>query len=299
MSRESIQVSAYDAGAVVRRRLPLASRLARSYGAGGVSGRKRGKVSGFSAHSRSRLRNWLVRAQYTGEQVRGITLTIPGIALASESECERIWHQWHMRANRMGVPIIWRKEVQARGAVHWHCIAWCDRVLLDRLRSNWWDSVSSLGEYKGPMRLKCGETVNCIAGSRMALPGAYEHCVAVDDDIADSGRALRYIADHASKRKQAQSKTTGRPWGIINRRRLPLSEQGEHGIDPLVAPLFRRLARRLYAYRVPADCVFGTRIERRSNARLLRKGEHVLIGNQSALLRLVRWCNSQAWDLGR
>lgn len=296
MSTPIIQIRAYDAGAVVKRIMPPAFRPVRS--GGGATGVKRGNVVGFSSHSRARLRGWLVRAQYYGEQVAGMTLTIPGIALPEESECDRIWHQWHMRANRLGIAIIWRKEIQQRGADHWHLVCWATRQQLDRLRDNWWDCIESLGEYRGPIKMR-GEIVEGSASSRMALPGAIEHCVVVDDSISDSSRALRYIADHASKSKQAQSHTKGRPWGIINRSRLPLSTVSEHGVDPLVACMFRRLARRLYAYRVKADCVFGSRIEHKSNSRLLRKGEHVLIGNQLALLRLAQWCNKQALDIGR
>lgn len=289
---KGIDIAAYDAGAIWKQDYGKHRPRNAGVAAGsGATGARRGRVVGFSAASRARLRQWLVKAEYSGRSVAGITLTIPGINLVDEMESDRVFGVWCERQRKAGIPVIWRKEIQARGALHWHCIAWADKRARGQMVVDWWDCVRLLGEYRGPVKLS-GEMVECVASSRMALAGAAEHAAKVEDDMADSERAMRYICDHASKRKQAQSQTCGRAWGIVCRKQLPLCSPSVARLAPAAVDQFVRLCRRLYAYRVPAKCVFGCRVERRSNRRLRWRGEHALIGHAASVARLVDWCNA-------
>ena len=287
-----VRVHTFDAGCIVEQFRPIRpmSRRGRKAPVGG----RRGAVVGFSASSRARLRERIVTASFTGADVYGLTLTFPGIKLPSDDAVSLAWDRWRKAVSRLGCYVIWRKEIQRRGAIHWHCLLWADRRLAVRCRDLWWDSIDAMGPYIGPIRLSGGDVVEGRASSRMALPGAIEHAVGFERIGPDRARALRYLCDHTSKSKQEQSKTTGRAWGEICRSARRESDEGVAELHPAALDLFVRLCRRLYAYSVRANCVFGYRIERRSNRRLKWHGKHVLMGRPEAVRRLVQWCNTTA-----
>jgi hypothetical protein len=119
--------------------------------------------------------------------------------------------------SRKPVLVIWRAEVQQRGALHWHLIVSLPpsesvyRVIGER----WFTAIEGLGEVHN-YTMKNG-TVVSYASSRMALSGALERCVNIQPE-QENDSWWRYLCDHASKSKQEQiGKDIGRHWGIVGR----------------------------------------------------------------------------------
>lgn len=99
---------------------------------------KRGKVTGFSVSSRRRMRKFLARAIW--QRALFVTLT---------SRDDTIYPQlvaWVKRYNRRWgqTPMVWRKEVQKRGVVHWHILIFTRSWLpLKWIKRSWSEIVGS------------------------------------------------------------------------------------------------------------------------------------------------------------
>jgi len=81
--------------------------------------------------------------------------------------------------------------------------------------------------------------------------------------IKDTGAFMRYVADHASKRKQAQLGWQGRQWGVIGRKHLVRREGRTLNVKEWRLLKFLHVLRRLCRYRVKAPCVFGSKLSRK------------------------------------
>ncbi len=92
-------------------------------GAGGKGpGGKRGAIKGWSMSSRRRMREFLLCHEIPEDYWQlGVTLTIPGPAL-TDDESKDLFDYWSNRANKQGWALVWRMEVQKRGAKHWHLL---------------------------------------------------------------------------------------------------------------------------------------------------------------------------------
>jgi len=119
----------------------------------GKGGRKRGKVQGWSAASRRRMRELLLTHELReGYHCLGLTLTLPGPGFDSAG-VERLWHSFSDRWPRAGGCAIWRREVQERGADHWHCLAGLQgerRTAEERAVKEWLLTLRSLGHTVFP-----------------------------------------------------------------------------------------------------------------------------------------------------
>lgn len=186
---------------------------------------KRGKIKEWSAKSRRRLRRFLLEHETAVPcHEANVTLTVPGPPLTVE-ECRKLWGVFSIRIVRKGWAAVWRMEIQARGAVHWHLCAsipvrtvphWAEaRVGLSNL---WRDSLRELGPCVHT--LKSG-TVGDFP-DRWNIPGASDYAVHVQfAEQSDGNRWAwrRYLQDHASKGKQEQiAEGFGRHWGVIGRK---------------------------------------------------------------------------------
>lgn len=252
-------------------------------------GRKpRGKVSSFSPAARRRLREALLVYDLAVDSYRfGLTLTLPWKCdswgdpeLDSFRECFNRFGIAFRRA-RPRWAAIFRVELQQRGAPHIHAIVYAPveefrgiytNVLYSRLHDFfwglWWDALKH--DLKG--------------GS---LDGFYRYGIRADY-IRTEAAIYRYLADHATKSKQAQLGYRGKQWGILNRkalvRRPPL---GFAALEGDVLFRFNRALRKICRYRVKADCVFGSRL---SKALPVRGGCRYV--NLSTASRIVSWAKS-------
>lgn len=212
----------------------------------GGKGGKRGYIEGWSKASRKRLREALLNLHGgTGTVAYSATFTVPGEPLEPD-QWRKLWNHAGVVFRRLGVRLVWRVELQERGQPHVHGIGYAEPSFdLRTVAEAWHTVVESLGPSQ-----KSG-TLNGRAGtwfyqSRMHMPGAFEHAALVEwDKGTATGKWFRYLADHASKSKQAQLGWKGRQWGIINRRAFSLSSFTAKNLTWAQYWVFMRSMRRL------------------------------------------------------
>jgi len=270
---------------------------------------KRGKIKGWSRHSRRRMRNVLLTLRPPQDwKVYGCTFTIPGPVQPPEVARE-IWKRYCRGYGRLPVAMIWRLEVQKRGQAHWHAVMFSAPE--DDLRfSKKFGSRVILGVHHPMMRAGVGRWLDAVdsaigelhykrddgtmfKGLPSELPGATRH--AVDMQSEDYGHAtgswLRYLQDHASKTKVAQmAEGFGRHWGIVGRKHLSqVLPDDVVNMDRKEYARFLRAFCRLCTPFGKADCVFGTRSY---PARFGRFGSTVKFSKPETVKRIVEWAKN-------
>jgi len=224
-------------------------------------GVKRGKIKGWSFASRRRMREWMLTHKAPeGWELFGLTLTIPG-PIVEIKDAMKMWkHFCHNGIQASGWGMIWRIELQKRGQPHWHALVVapaCERNELDLklMAENAIDYLGGVDEWKGISS----------ASSRMCLPYASSRAIDIRHDDGE-GAWLRYLQDHATKRKQAQIADEGRQWGVVGR--VHFQE-----IKPIADYLctdeefsqVMRFLRRLFRPSVKTDGIWGWKHGRKSN----------------------------------
>lgn len=273
-------------------------RIARRKPAG--AGGKRGKVAGWSAASRRRMRRALLTwGAPEGQNLYGVTLTIPGPVLKLE-ESRAIWAWFGLHAAKAGWGILWRLEIQQRGALHWHGVvlppADLDPVLVGlKLTRLWRGALDSIGprRFDPPWSGQDGSWRQALVSvpGLSAMPGADVHSCQVTAE-ADGGKGawLRYLQDHATKAKQEQiGSGVGRHWGIIGRARfvrlVPLET------DVLTDEQWFRFLRALQRLATPSLKREGVPFGRRLGGRNRRGGfgQSVWFSRGETVKKLVEW----------
>lgn len=181
-------------------------------GKGGAIG-KRGTIGGWSQSSRRRMRELMLTHEApAGWYTCGPSFTIPGPILPME-ESKGLWKWFCREVERAGWGMIWRIEIQARGAHHWHCIMIQPVGHPADIMMLWMEALRTLPECDH--QSKSGQWCR---GLRTALPGAHQHAVHISGE-GDRGAWMRYLQDHASKGKQEQiPENIGRHWGIVGKK---------------------------------------------------------------------------------
>lgn len=177
---------------------------------------KRGEISWFSVAARRRMRNFLLSKEIKGACRFGITLTVPwkgdnfaGLMDEWRDCVSRFRHSFSYRFKNSG--LVYRVELQKRGAPHIHAIL--SMVDGDYLPSG----VSPTDDLRLAMlqtaisKIWVKSVHNLHHGS---VSGFLAHGVLVEP-IVDDGAMFRYLADHATKQKQAQLGYKGKQWGVI------------------------------------------------------------------------------------
>ena len=176
-----------------------------------AGGGKRGKVTRWSANSRSRLREWLLTRTVPREPSGAVTLTVPGEVMP-ESEFRDFTSKFWREVQRAGIPCVWRIELQKRGCGHYHVVTW-GRDAAFELSALW---RAALGRLEVDFIMKDGKRYQ---GSRTGLPRAYEICAEISPEPPTGFDGWwRYLCDHASKKKRTQLGWQGRQWGVVNRK---------------------------------------------------------------------------------
>lgn len=242
-------------------------------------GGKRGKIKSWTFASRRRFREFmLTNRPVDGHGVYDVTLTIPG-DVVEVPEMKAIWQRWKMAVVRGEMSCIWRLEVQQRGQPHWHCLMGCP------------ESVP-LKMGKMVFQERCvpwivSTWLRCLGLERSCRIGAMAHSVHIKSGDEGNARWLRYMADHASKGKQAQmADGFGKHWGVIGRAFLiPARPILEMELPRRTWSILLRLLRRRGRRSIPADCVFGYRLAWK--ARRGNWGRSVWFGDEAESRRLV------------
>jgi hypothetical protein len=154
------------------------------------------KCSGISRKSRSRLLKLLNAVVF--EHALFVTLTYR-YNMQNDKAAYSDLRKWYKRmcANHGAAGIIWKKELQARGAIHYHLFVLDspDEWTKDALIEEWLYVTNQEGDYASR---KYGVHVK-------------------DFDIlqrSDAPVILTYMAKYASKES---GETQGRPWGCLGR----------------------------------------------------------------------------------
>lgn len=230
----------------------------RRSGTGGAKEVKRGEITGFTAAARRRMRRAMLTLWIPDAQLVGITLTVPW--KGETFDCEEFrecLHRFEV-AFRRQYPhsgMIFRVELQKRGAPHVHALLY---LAVADTRTPAWHACAPHGgaAWSAVAELELG------AMWRAAVPdlhhgslAAFERFGCKVEPIADAGAMFRYLADHASKHKQAQLGYKGKQWGIVGRKNLVKRE-------PVVLPrfpsllaeaVFDRNLRKVMRYRLQAS----------------------------------------------
>ena len=246
----------------------------------------RGNVTTFSAASARRLRDTLLRLTIPDARRYALTATVPWRARSADG---KYYTPQDLDADRSVVAsfdyapdefratfkrfrmafeyrcpssaIIWRVELQKRGAPHWHGLLYlavddwlnlttdapdCDAVSRDYILSwvlcQMWD-----------------DCIHELHGARMKPEPGHGWML---DLLNDNAAFAKYIADHSSKHKRDQLGWRGRQWGIIGKSRMVDTSQTLPEFDsPLHRRIFDRTVRRAVSYHVNAACVFGRKVK--------------------------------------
>lgn len=257
-----------------------------------LDGVMRGKITQFSSSSARRLREALFGLSIEHSSIVGLTLTVPWHA----SDFEPLMSEWRQVFKRFrsafeyrfpNSAIIYRNELQRRGAPHIHAV--CYLADLD-LQSNTMEAEKSGGarrsvKSKQTNALELSEHIHSpnSVELRQPLHAAFEtlqglwlqsvgknlhggsvrdfqlHGVKFDAlDASDCGNLFRYLADHSSKHKTDQLGYAGKQWGFIGRQNL--DGGSVQNLPPFIGDkheaIFWRMIRKLTRYRV--DHSLGT-----------------------------------------
>lgn len=242
---------------------------------------QRGKITGWSAHSRGRLRETIFRTEPPeGWITSSCTFTIPPPEMTLQ-ESVKLWRDFRDRTAKRGWAMIWRVEVQKRGQLHWHTIGFQPASAVPiRDWSSLWHECLRIGPI-----------------DRMRSRGAYDHAAIVDvqwEQRPNKSGWYRYLCDHASKRKQEQiGEGIGRHWGVVGRKVLREVTGDLASLDYREWARFLRMMQRLTAGTERSSCVFGRRRRRVRFARG-RRGSSVWFGNTDTQTRLLSWAKAAA-----
>lgn len=246
---------------------------------------QRGVVATFSAASARRLRETLLRLTIPGARRYALTATVPWRARSADGryytqqdldadrsvvasfdyapdEFRATFHRFRMAFERRcpASAIIWRVELQKRGAPHWHGLLY---LAVDDWRSLTSDAPDDAvtRDYFLSWEL-CQMWARCIDnlhGARMKPEPGHGWML---DLLNDNAAFAKYIADHSSKHKRDQLGWRGRQWGIIGKSRLVDTSQTLPEFDsPLHRRIFDRTVRRAVSYHVNAACIFGRKVK--------------------------------------
>lgn len=183
----------------------------------GASGRRgetrRGKVSGFSPRSRSRLMKLTAKvpSDLLGRALF-VTLTYPGAFSHDPKRWKRDLDNFRrVLVDRFPrIAAVWKLEPQKRGAPHFHLLVFNVPHLPYRWLAHAWYTVVRSGD---PRHLEAGTQVDRVRNARNALAYAGKY-VAKVPEATDMGTGEIATWDYP-----------GRWWGVINRRHLPQAIQ--------------------------------------------------------------------------
>lgn len=177
-----------------------------------LQGITRGEIKQFSTASARRLREKLLLYRGDGDAL-GVTLTLPlnGGPIGKTTDYWRdFWNLFQVKF-RQQLPndvLIWRIELQKRGAPHIHGIIYTKdpENTKGTLSTIWLEDTFNLAK-------RIGAEFNGAFGIKYAI--RFDRLVGVENI-----GYYRYLVDHATKHKREQLGYKGRQWGVINAKGL-------------------------------------------------------------------------------
>ena len=201
---------------------------------------KRGKVSTFSNKSRrnlSRTLGTMIRA----EESYTMALTLPGdlggIEPVFALECfAKLSRRFTANPAFATVSAFWKRELQNRGAVHWHLLVYgvSDPFLREKVRG--W----LVTQWNG---LICERSPETAREHHRWWHARAENFAAVKD-------MANYFAKYIGKDPDVTGALPGRWWGSWNKKKLPVAECRESDQPESVKVAIHRVFRKLRANRM-------------------------------------------------
>lgn len=175
----------------------------------------RGVITGFSRASRRRLIDLTARLDTDGVRKTFLTLTFSDIHTPEETKAALKRFTMRLRRAYPNFSAIWRSERQERGAIHFHLICFNLPYIPQKgLQSVWEDCTK---EARSIIHIK-------LLNSSRAVMNYVSKYIAKQDD-AD--------AVFTSLDKPTYQHATGRHWGYINKKALPMATKWSfHVTDP-------------------------------------------------------------------
>ena len=288
-----------------------------NYASGNHERAKRGAIKGWSSASRRRMREFMLCHRPNAETVAiGATLTIAGPS-PDVAEVRDLWKNWCRAAQKRGWVIVWRLEVQQRGAAHWHCIMYVDIEQVTRggkvpqrlgeelvkldIQKSWEKALREMGPVEGitdPKRYRVMGRKVASVDHRMCFDGADKYATDLQVKPTACGSWMRYLQDHATKSKQEQiAEGFGRHWGKINAKKLDRvdAEEAMDMTDVQYAVFLRAYQRlctpQLKDKRVEAKrCPFGRRLGRRIKRGT--RGDSIWFSNPETVKKLALYAKA-------
>lgn len=251
----------------------------------------RGNVIGFSAHSAQRFRELLFKIDWDNYHSMSITLTVPSWSTVDVSQQFAIMSKSFSKY--CNFPLVWRKEVQKNGKVHYHTIMLSSELdalgnAANLLRSKWCELAIASVDKEVFTSLHPDIKPDKRNYRRLKEYADSKGCI---KSIDATSEAITYLCDHTSKHKEYQAQTEGRAWGVLNRKSLPLLIPQEISLSGLTERQVCNLlkySRRMSKKRIPCPgALFGYRL---SNGRMMANlGSHIVFSPSivKSLQRLI------------
>lgn len=187
-------------------RMKLKGQRSRTNGGGG----KRGIIRAFSRNSRLRLMRFMARLKTRKIRATFITLTFKGYP--SNESAKRAFKRFTMRARRSfpSASGVWRMEFQERGAIHFHLLMFNLPFWKQAELQSVWEACTNEVRSIVDIRLVHGaRSIMAYISKYIAKPDERTEITSLEDDTYQHGE---------------REKLSGRFWGWINKKLLPLGE---------------------------------------------------------------------------
>jgi len=176
----------------------------------GAGKHKRGIIRVFSRASRVRLMRFMARLKTRKIRATFITLTFTGVP--SNEEAKRCFKRFTMRLKRAfeKAAAVWRMEFQERGAIHFHLLVF---------NLPFWKQAELQKTWEKCTREKVSIVdIRLVHGARSIMSYISKYIAKKDD------RAITSLEDGSYQHADEKNKLSGRFWGYINKKLLPLGE---------------------------------------------------------------------------
>jgi hypothetical protein len=206
----------------------------RNFTPGGKSDSKRGKVSGFSYKSRTRLQRDLATMRVDAEAFT-MALTLPGCGLEFfdhefvRGAFDKLMRRLSATRAFSRVSGYWKRELQKRGAVHYHLLLYGLADELLRADFQAW-AVAQWASFFAP-HLSETDTEH----------HRWWHARA--ENMQEVRDFHTYFSKYITKDEDAEGVLPGRWWGSFNKNALPRSRREETAVPLKASVVIHRMAR--------------------------------------------------------
>jgi len=292
----------------------------------GIIGHKRraGDICGFSLASRSRLRNFLASCCVPNSVLYGLTLTLPNLkhikisdtiqdeektAFTRGQSFSGIVNRFCLYFKRRfpNSALVWRAELQKRGAPHLHCAVYLSRFDHEKIEADTTqyrrqpsrvvcrvfnlplaaEFVSLWTKAVQPVWISTGEEFSEWFGHLLVGMGL---CL---DALPDAPRLIRYMCDHLSKHKKEQLGYRGRQWGKCGKFSFQTPEvlRGDDVVTSYAQDYTQQAIGMIRRHTVYKDCIFGY-----CRSRYHKATSGVSYAGSETIGRIKKWALQRAFD---